>query len=343
MRNAIRTTGERTIRIVGGGPAGSAAAIAARSYGADVQIIEKSSVAHHRVCGEFISAEACQLLEPLGAWDPFQDLRPARATRCCLRFGSRVKQWSLSEPAFGLSRLELDRLLLDRAAASGARISHGERWQPAEQEIGTALIMTPGRSGRTSKPGRLFGFKSHFDGPTDDAVELFFGASSYVGISTVENGITNVCGMASEANLRRYGFDFDDFVVSNPVLAERLKPLRRRMPWLSTGPLVFSNVQCESLREDVYVAGDALGFIDPFTGSGILNALLTGRRAGVAAAEGLTRAAYVGACRKLMRRPYAMSAMFRTLLDWGCAGSLAAFLPGDWIYRLTRAAVPNAL
>jgi hypothetical protein len=57
------------------------------------------------------------------------------------------------------------------------------------------------------------------------------------------------------------------------------------MDWLITGPLVFSERLRQPADEVTYRAGDSLGFTDPFTGSGILNAMLTGELAGIAAAR----------------------------------------------------------
>jgi flavin-dependent dehydrogenase len=321
----------RAIRIAGGGPAGSAAAIAALSHGAKVQVVEKSRLPHHKVCGEFLAAETCRVLEELGAEDEFFRLKPARITRCILRFGSRVKEWKLAEAAFGLSRLALDQLLLDRAATLGAEVLRGERWEDPH----TAMIVATGRRGVAPRGARLFAFKSHFEGPASDAVEIFFDRAGYVGISPVEGGLTNVCGIVLEKTMRRYGFHFDDVLVTRAGLADRLQPLSRRMPWLATGPLVFSEAGRGSSSE-VYEVGDSAGFVDPFTGSGILNALLTGRLAGAAAADGLAPAAYRKACRVMLHRPFAISAIFRALLEWGYAEYLAPFVPGQWLYRLTR-------
>jgi flavin-dependent dehydrogenase len=330
---------QRVIRIHGAGPAGSAAAIAACQFGADVRIVVRLQTPRHKVCGEFISSEACQVLQKLGAIEQVFRLIPARTYRCRLRFGSRTKEWKLSEPALGLSRLELDRLLVDRAAALGANVVSGHESLEESGRTDDAIIAATGRSGKASKPGRLFAFKSHFCGPVGDAVEHFFSASRYVGLSSVENGLTNVCGIATETALRRFGFQFDDFIYDHELLADRLKPLTRVMPWLSTGPLVFSRIGGATGARNCYPAGDALGFVDPFTGSGILNALLTGRMAGAAAAKAVSADVYLQECANLLHRPFAVSAVFRTLLDWGVAPRLATLLPGDWIYRLTRAGV----
>jgi flavin-dependent dehydrogenase len=277
-------------------------------------------------------------LQELGVWDGFLALHPARTHRCFLHFGAHHKQWKLAEAAFGLSRLQLDRLLLNRATSLGADVICGVYMHPPEPQEGTAVVAATGRPGNAIKPGRLFAFKSHFDGPAGDAVEVYFKRWGYIGISGVENGVTNVCGISTEDVLRKFNFQFDDFIAGQSTVAERLRPLTRRMPWLTTGPLVFSQAGA-GRGSNLYPAGDAFGFVDPFTGSGILNALLTGRMAGAAAARGIPAQVYRRECRALLRRPFVVSALFRTLLRWGCAGYLAGFVPGNWMYRLTRGGV----
>jgi len=327
------------IQIAGGGPAGAAAAIAALTEGAPVHIFEKSRAPRHKVCGEFLSPEACHVLEDLGVWQDFLRRNPARLRRCVLRFGSHSKQWSLREPAFSLSRLELDRMLLNRALRLGAVLSRGESFQQREPPAAEAIILAHGRHGNSPADRRLFGFKAHFEGAADDAVELHFSRSGYIGISPVENRLTNVCGIAPEDLLRRYGFDFDEFVRSEPVLAGRLRPLSRRMPWLAVGPLMFDRISGRApAAQRTYAAGDALGFVDPFTGSGILNALLTGRMAGRAAARRISAGDHFRDCQALLRRPFAVSSIFRALLR-ARLSALAMLVPGDWLYRLTHAAV----
>jgi len=315
------------------------AAIAAISAGAGAHISERSRSDRHKVCGEFISPEAFPLLESLGVWQEFLRLSPARIHRCILRFGSRVKQWTLPEPAYGLSRLELDRLLLGRAARAGATICRGEIFQASEMPAAARLIMASGRRPGPAGGDRLFGFKTHFAGPADDAIELYLGRSSYVGVNAVEGSLTNVCGIATEGVLRKYGFRIDEFLGTGPV-AERLRPLSRRMPWLTVGPLTFSRARCTS-GENVYPAGDALGFVDPFTGSGILNALWTGRMAGACAGRQVSSKTYMEDCGALLHRPFAVSALLRILLQWEYVSHLASLIPGNWIYNLTRPVLTN--
>jgi flavin-dependent dehydrogenase len=108
------------------------------------------------------------------------------------------------------------------------------------------------------------------------------------------------------------------------------------MDWLITGPLVFSERLRQPADQAVYCAGDSLGFIDPFTGSGILNAMLTGERAGIAAARGAPAASYLRDCRRLLRRPFLVSSVFRTIIASGHAGVLASLVPGRFLFHATR-------
>src|SRR5581483_8094021 len=262
------------IRIAGGGPAGSAAAIAALSGSAPVRLLERSRFPRHKVCGEFISPEACAIVERLGAWSAFSALRPARICSCMLHFGRYTKRWALEECAFGLSRLALDKLLLERAESLGASVCRGEiaDWRN-ERAPEAPLILAVGRRRNAPRQNRLFGFKAHFEGPGSDAIEMYFDRRGYVGVNPIENGRTNVCGIAPEHTLRSIDFRIDEMLRASERLSERLGPLSRTTPWFTVGPLVFSNTKAVE-HPGLYPAGDALGFVDPFTGSGILNALL---------------------------------------------------------------------
>ena len=103
------------------------------------------------------------------------------------------------------------------------------------------------------------------------------------------------------------------------------------------GPLCFSTVMHSGLSDHVYPAGDALGFVDPFTGSGIVNALVTGRMAGLSAVNAVPSQNYIRECRSLLDWPFGISALLRTLLEWDCVYYLAALTPGRLLFRLTRA------
>ena len=336
--------GVRTIHILGAGPAGAAAAIAARSEGCPVTLFEKSRLPRHKVCGEFLSPGVCRLLEQLGLWEEFLRAGPAPIHRLALHFGARSKQYKLPGCAYGLSRYRFDRLLVEQAVALKAVLKTGGAPEAAAAPDGAAeppaaTVLATGRYAVAPPGDRLFGFKAHFRGPVQDAVELFFFSGSYVGVSPIESGLTNVCGIAPEQLLRSHDFQMDALLHSCAPLTERLHPLLRTMQWLTVGPLVLGGRWDLEAQEQVYPAGDALGFIDPFTGSGILSALLTGRLAGLAAAQGLSPQAHREQCRRLLAKPFRTAALIRTALQKGWAERLAPLIPGSWLFRHTRPVV----
>jgi flavin-dependent dehydrogenase len=316
------------ISVTGAGLAGSAAAIAARRAGAAVELIERSRHPRHKVCGEFLSPEIARELDRLGLWSEFRALGPARMTRMVLRFAKREKQCRLPEPAWGLSRYQLDWLLHRAALNCGA-------WH-AESPSAQLRVIATGRRGAAPNRDRLFGFKAHFTGPIDDAVELYFIDRGYVGVSPVEDHKTNVCGLVPESVLRATKFEVEG-LLKGPV-AERLKPLERAMDWMFVGPLVFENHFTSGTGPGEYMAGDCLSFVDPFTGSGMLAALLTGRLAGEAAATGRPVEHYLRDCRRSLGRPFEVASLFRAVLKSGWADLLSAAVPSRLLFALTRPA-----
>jgi hypothetical protein len=245
----------------------------------------------------------------------------------CVHLGARTMSCRLPEPAYGLSRYRFDDLLWRSAIAGGAT---------AERDLtgGQPTVFATGRTrGRQSKGERLFGFKAHFDGPARDSVELFFFGRCYVGLNAIEGGATNVCGLGPESVIRERGFDIDALLNTSEPLRARLAPLRRSMEWLHCGPLEFRQSWD---RTDAYVAGDALSFVDPFTGSGLLSAVVSGSLAGEHAARGVPVAAHLRVCRTLLHKPFALAGVLRSAAATPWAELLAPVLPGRLLYHLTR-------
>jgi flavin-dependent dehydrogenase len=55
----------RDLIVIGGGPAGTSAAITCARNGARVLLLERGRFPRHKVCGEFVSAESLDLLAGL--------------------------------------------------------------------------------------------------------------------------------------------------------------------------------------------------------------------------------------------------------------------------------------
>lgn len=314
------------VSVIGGGPAGASAAIAAALEGSIVQIREKSALPRHKVCGEFLSPEILPLLERLGLSGDFQSLQPTIVRRMSVHLGRKSVTAALPDAAFGLSRYALDEMLLGRALACGAELA-------STSDPNAATVLATGRQDTVLRGARLFGFKAHFTGPCDDAVELYFFGRSYVGVNSVEQGRTNVCGIAPEHILKSCSFEVDGLLDGCDALRSRLQPLSRDMRWMFTGPLVYRQ---RFSTADCYPAGDALSFVDPFTGSGIVSAILTGISAGTSAALRASPAGHLAVCRKALHEPFAVAGVLRRLAHTSLAEHLLPIVPPDWLFKLTR-------
>lgn len=322
------------IQIVGGGPAGASAALAALREGVSVHVFEKSRFPRHKVCGEFLSPGILRVLGDFGLTGAFDALGPAPVKRAMLCFGRREKNFRLPEIAWGLSRAAFDHLLLRAAEERGAVVTHS-----TPTSFDKPVVVARGRhfaSTASDRGQRLFGFKAHFRADAGDAVELYFFNGCYVGLNAVEDGLTNVCGIAPERLLARFGFEHDELLQSCEPLRARLQGAERIMPWLSTGPLRFENRFRVDPEPGVYAAGDALSFVDPFTGSGLLAALKTGTMAGRFAARERPVQEYMESVRAVLERPFAIAGIFRWAVTSGWAERIAPLLPGAAMFRWTR-------
>lgn len=336
------------IEVHGAGLAGSAAAIAARLCGAEVDLYDPSPFPRQKVCGEFLSPEVLPVFEALGLSQLFLELKPVRYTQLHLQFGTRSQVSALSEPAFGLSRFALDHLLVRHAQALGATLHRQRAPQPTSQGQGIRLTVTAcGRHGAAlrgsvSQGQRYFGFKAHFQGDPHTPLTLYFARSTYVGVNQVEGGVTNVCGIAPESDLAAVRFRVDDFLATLPGFPALLEPLRRSMNWITTGPVLYMQ-DFKQYYNQQYPAGDALSFLDPFTGSGQLSALLTGAIAGFCAAHHTPADAYLRLCRGALKRPFLAASAIRAILRTPFAAAAAGLIPVTWLMKATRPVMTDKL
>jgi flavin-dependent dehydrogenase len=118
--------------VIGGGPAGSTAALLLARAGWSVALVEKAVFPRRKVCGEFLSATNLWLLHELGVQSVFEELAGPEVRRVGLFAANRnitAKMPQLEDQVHGwgraIGREHLDTVLLERAAAEGAEI-----WQP---------------------------------------------------------------------------------------------------------------------------------------------------------------------------------------------------------------------
>ncbi|MDT4952605.1 MAG: hypothetical protein QOJ02_743 [Acidobacteriota bacterium] len=124
-----RTSNSYDAVIVGGGPAGTSAAIHLSAIGARVLLAEQKKFPRAKLCGEFISPECLAHFERLGVADRMMDAGGAELSETVFysRSGRNVCVPSAwfgvgSHGALGLSRAEMDARLLARARELGVEV-----------------------------------------------------------------------------------------------------------------------------------------------------------------------------------------------------------------------------
>ncbi|MGB7924951.1 MAG: NAD(P)/FAD-dependent oxidoreductase, partial [Pyrinomonadaceae bacterium] len=117
------------VLIVGGGPAGTSAAIHLAGAGARVLLVEQKKFPRAKLCGEFISPECLEHFGRLGVRDAMTTAGGARLVETVFysRSGKSVSVPSAwfgggSHGALGLSRAEMDERLLARARLLGVDV-----------------------------------------------------------------------------------------------------------------------------------------------------------------------------------------------------------------------------
>jgi len=289
--------------VIGGGPAGTSAAITAARSRARVLLLERGRFPRHKVCGEFVSAESLGLLASLLQSDHRGLLKDAiRIAQARIFLDGRTLRTVTDPPAASIARLDLDAALWDAAIESGVdarqqttvqSIAGSEPFQIQSSEgafEARALINASGRWSNLTRPvagagEKWIGVKGHYaESSPDQSVDLYFFEGGYCGVQPVDlsagisaYGRVNACAMVRA-----------DVATTLPEVFKRHAALwERSHHWkplsdpVSTSPLIFREPNPE--RSGVLMAGDAATFVDPFVGDGVSLAL----RSGSLAAESL--------------------------------------------------------
>jgi flavin-dependent dehydrogenase len=381
------------LAIIGGGPAGTAAALEARRHGLAVLVMERERFPRDKVCGEFVSAESVPMLkeEIPAVIERAAIIR--RAEFVSRRGGNRGFQ--LPAPARGLSRRAMDEALWRAAAHAGAEMRQGEAvrrvfqvpessgggWE-VETESGTMAaarwllvacgrwwriegLDSPARESRRESAGHWLGAKAHFTGVrARHAVEMYYFPGGYCGLAPVEGGAYNACCLVHRGVVRETASgaakDFAAWiraVARHRALDERLHGAVQQGETVTTAPVRPARRRAAS--GGVLFAGDAAGFLDPFTGDGISMALHSGRLAVEELAKELavpspdcrsvTRA-YAARLNKSVKRSYAVAGLLRALVRAPAALQDAAAAAIPWVgtrlladtrWRSSREAAPS--
>jgi 2-polyprenyl-6-methoxyphenol hydroxylase-like FAD-dependent oxidoreductase len=326
-------TAPRPIEIVGGGLAGLSLGLALRRRGVPVRLFEAGDYPRHRVCGEFIAGLSPGTIERLALAPILSDALRHREV-AWFHADRRVRLQRLPAPALGLSRHTLD------ARLAGAFTQAGGVLHPHTRITDDAA--PPGRVfavGRRRTETAWLGLKVHaLDLPLDRDLELHLGENAYAGLSRVEAGRVNVCGLFRRRDVRAKG----PALLTAYLRAAGLTALAQRVAAGQPDPGSFCAVAAVPFADRVPAAdtravlGDASAAIPPFTGHGMAMAFQSAELAldplVAYAQDGLD---WPSACRRLHD---GLHRRFRFRL--AAAGALHPFLVGprrqQWLARLAR-------
>ena len=288
--------------ILGGGPAGSAAAIALAQAGARPVLIERHEHPRDIVCGAFLGWDALAALERLGV-DPWAlGARPIERVR--LVAGDKAVERQLPRRAAGLSRGTLDAALLERAATLGVELQRGVTVRRLDGDTvhlgdGTSLaadsiFLATGKHALRGSPREALpadtrlGLRTTLPPQPDLAgwIELHLFAGGYVGLLAQEDGLTNLCLSVAAERLAHAGSP-------ERLLAELAQAARRLADRLGEGAGAWAAVagvpygwRARTTAAGLFRLGDQAAVIASVVGDGIAIALASGIAAAQAWAKG---------------------------------------------------------
>jgi len=299
---SVRTESELfDLAVIGAGPAGSSAAHAAASRGLRVVLVDRAPFPRYKTCGGGLIGPTLQAL-PAGVVPVEQDITRASFT---LRGGNHRKKSAPRTILRLVNRSAFDYWLADRAEAAGAEFFASRRvtgvWETGDMvnvasDRGTirarSVIAADGTSSRTARDVGVtmsrvdLGLELELEAPKEgsrwlDRVHLDWGPipGSYAWV--FPKGDTLTVGVIARRGqpeaTKRY---LHDFVVQMGL--HRCRVLR------DSGHLTRSrSIDSPIGSGRILLAGDAAGFLEPWTREGISFAVRSGRLAAVSIADSM--------------------------------------------------------
>lgn len=326
MVSLNRQSSSADLFVVGGGPAGLAAAIAARREGLRVTVADCARPPIDKACGEGLLPDGVAALSKLGvAIDGRAESYPLRGIRF-IGSDASVEAGFPAGGALGIRRTELHRALVERASEVGVSM----RWGAQVDGISAAGVTVDGATvscgwiagadgGQSvvrrwaglehfTRDSVRFGFRRHYRvAPWTDYLEIYWGAGCQIYVTPVRRDELCVVALTPDQHLR-----LDQALGQFPELLARLPGTA--VTTAERGAVTAWRRLKSVYRGRVVLIGDASGSVDAVTGDGLSLAFQQALAlAGALAAGDLER--YQAEHRRIARRPGFMSALLLSLAN----------------------------
>ncbi len=290
-------TEELDVLVIGGGPAGGIAGMLCARMGLHTMVVERCALPRGKVCGCCLTAAGVATLQEAGAGHVISGA--SRVTRMRLCSGRRSAAFAM--PTYRvLSREDLDMRLWRQAQRSGAAtldatsatvhedgtatLQRGERvWRVAPG----CVIAADGIGGTSLRERAAFAWEveeaSHMGlgvtlaqaplAMSNDELTMIVTDDGYAGLVMLPDGRVDVAAAASPASVRAAG---GAVAWLTQVLAAHGADASGLRTTKVHGTPLLTRRRSNVASGNVLLAGDAAGYVEPFTGEGMTWALRTG-------------------------------------------------------------------
>ncbi len=308
--------------VFGAGPSGSATAIRLAQLGVDCALVDRAAFPRDKICGDGIPSKILRLLEELNI-ETDEVLKAGNEIKQMIIYGpagqilkTRTMKKSIKS-SLCCPRYDFDNILFQKAAKSSkwlfcpSKLLNLKRNEKGfeltlKHQSETVVLKTPliiAADGAHSimahrlglmdqkKDKLIIGLRQYFSAPNfSPKVRIIYDESilpGYVWIFPVAKNRANV-------GLMYYGFQqsindlFKKLIQQNPHLNRLLKEARP-LDKIRHSILPPGTIPGRRITEGAMLIGDAAAFINPLTGGGICNGVLSGLKAAEIAARAIEK------------------------------------------------------